>query len=321
MTFRRFSFILIVALVVGVFAQTPAICKDQFVAVVITGSLPRYKEAHEAFVKILRTGGMGEDKVKVFVQTPNPDAMSWANSIRKAVGVGADLIITYGAPVTLVAQKEVHGVPLLFADVYDPVSLGIVKDLAVTGSDISGVSGNTPLDTLVKVMAQIRPTKKIGVLYTASEQGSALQYRKIDELGGKFGYTVAKGDVKAAGDIQKTIEALAASVDCLYISESVVISQNLKTIIATAEQKGIPVISQIPGLGDIGALVTLETDPVEQGQLLGVHAIQVLNGQKVFTLPVRSPKRIALVINLQAAGKLGIKVPFEALSSATRVIK
>jgi len=321
MTFRRFAIILLVVLVVGVFAQTPAICKEQFVAVVITGNLPRYKEAHEAFVKILRTGGMGEDKVKVFVQMPNPDAMSWANSIRKAVGVGADLIITYGAPVTLIAQKEVRGVPILFADVYDPVSLGIVKDLAVTGSDISGVSGNTPLDTLVKTMGQIRPTKKIGVLYSTSEQGSALQCRKIEELGGKFGYSVAKGDVKSAADIQKSIEALGSSVDCLYISESVVISQNLKAIIATTEQKGIPVISQIPGLGDLGGLVTLETDPVEQGQLLGVHAIQVLNGQKVFTLPVRSPKRIALVINLLAAGKMGIKIPFEALSSATRVIK
>lgn len=321
MTFRRFSMILVVALAVGVFAQTPAICKDQFVAVVITGNLPRYKEAHEAFVKILRTGGMGEDKVKVFVQTPNPDAMSWANSLRKAVGVGADLIITYGAPVTLVAQKEVRGVPLLFADVYDPVALGIVKDLAVTGSDISGVSGNTPLDTLVKTMGQIRPTKKIGVLYSTSEQGSVLQFRKIEELGGKFGYSVAKGDVKSAADIQKTIESMGSSVDCLYISESVVISQNLSEIIATAGQKGIPVISQIPGLGELGALVTLETDPVEQGQLLGVHAIQVLNGQKVFTLPVRSPKRISLVINLKAAEKLNIKVPFDALSSATRVIK
>jgi len=321
MSNRRFSLILVVALAVGVFAQTPAFCKDQFVAVVITGNLPRYKEAHEAFVKILRAGGMGEDKVKVFVQTPNPDAMSWANSIRKAVGVGADLIITYGAPVTLIAKKEVKGVPLLFADVYDPVSLGIVKDLAVTGSDISGVSGDTPLETLVKVMGQTRSTKKIGVLYTASEQGSALQARKIEELGGKFGYSVVKGDVKSSGDIQKTVDALAASADCLYISESVVISQQISAIMTAAAQKSIPVVSQIPGLGDLGALVTLETDPVEQGQLLGVHAIQVLNGQRVFTLPVRSPKRIALVINLHTADKLGIKVPFEALSSATRVIK
>jgi putative ABC transport system substrate-binding protein len=68
-------------------------------------------------------------------------------------------------------------------------------------------------------------------------------------------------------------------------------------------------------------LLTLEADPVEQGQLLAVHALQVLGGQKVFTLPVRTPKKVALVVNMKSAEQLGIKVPFQALSLATRVIK
>lgn len=304
-----------------VVAQPPALGKDQFVAVVITGNLPRYKEAHEAFVKILRTGGMGEDKVKVYVQTPNPDQMSWANSVRKAVGVGADLIITYGAPVTLVAKKEASGVPLLFADVYDPVALGVVKDLNITGGDISGVSSNTPVDTLIKTFSQVRPVKRIGVLYSSKEAGAALQCKRVEDLGGKFGYGVVKADVRSTGEIAAALQKFGSQVDGIYVAESVAITQGLKEVLAFSQTHSLPIISQIPGLADQGALLTLESDPVEQGQLLGVHAIQVLNGQKIFTLPVRSPKRISLVINLKTAERLGIKMSFEALSSATRVIK
>lgn len=317
------GFLLFILVVVAGFAvPTPSFAaKEQFVAVVITGDLTRYREAHEAFTKILRAGGMGEDKVKVYVQTPNPDAMSWANSIRKAVGVGADLIITYGAPVTLSAKKEAKGIPVLFADVYDPVALGIVKDLAVTGGDISGVSSHTPIETLMKTFEDIHKPRAIGALYAANESGASLQVKKLEEMGNRQGFSVVRAEAKNRDDLAREIGAMAGRVDGIYLSESVFLAQHAKEIVEIANKNGIPIISQIPGCGELGGLLTLEADPVEQGQLLAVHAIQVLNGQKAFTLPVRTPKKVSMVINMQAAERIGLKIPFQALGMATRVIK
>lgn len=317
---RTFLCLAVLFVVVCIPIQTLA-AKEQFVAVVITGDLARYREAHEAFAKILRAGGMGEDKVKIYVQTPNPDAMSWANSIRKAVGVGADLIITYGAPVTISAKKESKGIPVLFADVYDPVALGIVKDLAVTGGDISGISSHTPIETLLKTFDDIRKPRAIGALYSGNESGALLQVKKLEELGARQGFAVVRAEAKNREDVSSAISAMVGKVDGLYLSESVFLAQHAKEIIDIASRNDIPVISQVPGCGEIGALLTLEADPVEQGQLLAVHAIQVLNGQKAFTLPVRTPKKVSMVINMQAAEKINIKIPFQALGMATRVIK
>jgi len=300
---------------------SPAQAKEQFVAVVVTGDLPRYKAAHEAFVNILRTAGMSEEKLKIYVQTPNPDKMSWANSLRKATGVGADLIVTYGAPVSLFAKSEVQGVPLLFADVYDPVALGLVKDLNITGGEISGVSSATPLDALVLHFSKMFPAKKVGVLFSSQEEGSSLQAKKLAELSGKSGFAVVKGDVKSSADLNKVLEGLVGQIDSLYVTEGVAINMNLPTVMEFAAGKRWPVFSQIPGLGEQGALINLEADPVEQGQLLGVHAIQVLNGQKVFALPVRVPKKVALVINMKTATALKVAVPPDVLTSAARVIK
>lgn len=312
----------IIILIAIMVADVRILCAEQqFVAAVITGDLQRYHGAHDAFIKILRAGGMSEDKVKVYVQNPNPDPMSWANSIRKAVGGGADLIITYGAPVTLVAKKEAKGIPLLFADVYDPVALGIVKDLAVTGGEISGIASTTPVETLAHTLVDIQAPKAILALYSSSEQGSLLQARRMEEQGKKLGFTVIKADVKSREAARQAIAEVSGKADAVYITESILLCQALKDLITTAKENHLPVLTQIPDSGDKGALLTLEADPMEQGQLLAVHALQVLGGQKIFTLPVRTPKKVSLVVNMRVAEELGIKIPFQALSLATRVIK
>jgi putative ABC transport system substrate-binding protein len=295
--------------------------EQQFVASIITGDLQRYRNSHDAFIKILRAGGMGEDKVKIYVQSPNPDAMSWANSIRKAVGGGSNLIITYGAPVTLVAKKEAKGTPVLFADVYDPVALGIVKDLAATGGAISGIASTTPVETLARTLVEIHPPKVMLALFSSSEQGSLLQEERMAEQGKKFGFSVIKADIKNRDAARKAISDAAGKADAVYITESIQLTQWLQELITLAQEKRLPVLTQIPESGEKGAFLTLEADPVEQGQLLAVHALQVLGGQKVFTLPVRTPKKVALVVNMKVAEQLGITVPFQALSLATRVIK
>lgn len=294
---------------------------QQFVAAVITSDLQRYREAHEAFVKILRAGGMSEEKVKVHVQTPSADPMSLTNSIRKAVGGGADLIVTYGTPVALVAKKEAKGTPVLFADVYDPVELGLVKDLAVPGGDISGVSNTTPVETLVKALVEIKGPKAILALYTGAEQGSMLQVKRLEEKAGKSGVTVIKVDVRSRDAIRQAVDGAAGKVDAVFASESVVLTLGFKELTEAAGNNKLPIVSQIPNSAERGALVCLEADPVEQGQLLAVHAIQALGGQKVFTLPVRTPKKVALIVNMKVAESLGITVPFQVLDMATRVIK
>lgn len=319
MMWRR---LLLLILVLAAFGAGPARAGDKFVAVIITGDLPRYQEAQAAFMKILRAGGLDESKVEVYVQTPNPDPMSWANSIRKAVGVNADLIITYGAPATLVAKREARSLPVLFADVYDPVGLGIVKDLMVPGGDISGVSNKTPIETLLRTFADVFKGKSIGALYSPEDKGSLLQVEDLEKAAASYGWKIVRKGVPKASAVATDSTALCDQVDALFVTDSALLQMQLGSLLDAARKKHIPVISQVPGLADMGALMTLEADPAEQGQLLGVHALQILAAhQKALALPVRTPKKVSLVINMKAAKELNLTVPFQALSLATRVVK
>ncbi len=293
---------------------------QQMVAVVLPGDLPAYRAAHEAFMQILQAGGMA-DQVKIVVQTPNPDKMSLANSVRRLVGAGAGILVTYGAPATLIAKQEATKIPVLFASVYDPVSLDIVKSLEAPGADRTGASSQTSLATLVDALAKVRPLKSLGAIYNPEEQGSALQVKELEELGRRHGFAVLKQAASRPEEALSAVERLAGKVDALYLAESTAVQANAATILSQASAKGIPAISQIPGLAEQGALMTLEAEPEEQGKLLAVHTLQVLGGQKAHILPVRAPKKVALVINLKEAKSLGLTIPSSTLAAAGRIVK
>lgn len=295
--------------------------KDGLVAVVITGDLPRYQLAHEAFVHKLEELTEARGEVTVYVQRPNPDVMSWINSIRKAVGIGADIIVTYGAPATLAGKNEGRNIPIVFADVYEPVALGIVADIAKPGGNLTGMAGQTPLETLLHAYYLSKDVRKIGVLFSPEDQASIYQKNKLVEIAEKKGITVLPAEVNGPGDLWKELQTLSPHIDSLFVAESAVLEMSATKIMDFSKKNKIPVISQIHGFCEMGALMTLEADPAEQGSRIAGYVAEILSGKKPGELPVRTPRNVSLVINLHAARELGLKIPFQALTLATRVIR
>jgi putative ABC transport system substrate-binding protein len=305
----------------GLFPSRPVSARGLFVAVIMTGDLESYRQAHAAFMENIERTILDDGGVQVYVQTPNPDPISWANSIRKAVGIGADIIITYGASATLAAKSEVRKTPVLFADVYDPVALHLVRDPLRPGGNLSGISSKTPLETLVKTFLEIHVVRNMGVLFSSSDLGSLLQVKKIEDLGRVFGFEVMKRDIEDPHEIPEALSSLSESIDSLYVTESPALHLGLGGVVDFSREQSLPLLGQIPGLSNGGGLISLEADPVEQGELLADCLRQILAGRKIGDLPIRTPRKVSLVINLGVARTLGYKVPFQALSMATRVIK
>jgi putative ABC transport system substrate-binding protein len=293
---------------------------EPILGAIVTADLPRYQQAHQAMVKVLQAAGFGEGKLKIFAQTPNADKMSLVNSLRRFEAAGATVVVTYGCRAAEVAKEELKDTPLLFADVYDPVFLGIVKTLAAPGTDASGATSKTSIKQLVEALVAIKPVKKVGVLYTKGEGGSAQQLAEIEEQGKGFGFTVSAENARNPKEAAELGSQLAAESDALFLTESIAVALQSKEILAAAQANGCIVFSQIPGLTAAGALLGLEADPEEQGKLVAVHALQVLQGQKVHILPVREAKKISLTINQKTAGQLGLTIPSNIASKA-KIVK
>ncbi|ABB31977.1 ABC transporter, periplasmic substrate-binding protein [Geobacter metallireducens GS-15] len=314
---------LIYILPVLIFAvcATPASAARKFVAAVLTSDMPRYKEAYRAFVKGLAAKGYGEGEVEFVTQTPNPDPISWANSVRKFSALDPDILVTFGAPATISATQEVLRMPIVFVDVYGPVETGISRSMTKAGGNLCGVSSKVPMTTLIKAMMAIRPVKTLGILYNSRERGSYVQMQEIKRLAAQQGFAVLEANVPVASGLDAALTHVLSKSDCLFVSESSVVNRGMDKVMHKAMRAKVPVISLAPDAAGKGALVSLEVSPTEQGQLAANHVAKILSGMKPGDLPILTPRKVDLVINLESAKSLDLQVPFRVLSLATKVIK
>jgi putative ABC transport system substrate-binding protein len=297
-------------------SSSGVVSAQQILAAIVTADLPRYQEVHESMIKVLQTGGFGEDKLKIFKQNPNADKMSLTNSLRRAEAAGAALVITYGSQATSLAKESLKDTPLLFADVYDPVALGVVKTLAAPGSDASGATSKSDLGSLVEALVAIKPVKTVGVLYTKGEKGSEQQLAEIKEQGKALGFKVTAENARNPKEAQALGKKLSGETEALFLTESIAVSQEASAIITSAQGNNCIVFSQIPGLVEQGALIGLEADLDEQGKLVAVHALQAMQGKQVHLLPVREAKKVSLKISKGTAAALSLTIPAEVASKA-----
>ena len=78
--------------------------------------------------------------------------------------------------------------PILFTSVTDPVAAKLVTSLDAPGGNVTGVSDINPIDEQMTLVKEYDPSiKKIGFMYTISEENSRIQVNaakaKAEELG------------------------------------------------------------------------------------------------------------------------------------------
>lgn len=290
----------------------PGRAAEKTIAVVLSSDQPRYREAHRAFVKSLEARGYGSGKAEIILQSPNPDPLSWANTIRKFNAYKPDLILAYGAGASSVAIKESENIPVVSADVYA---------LETVAKGVCGVSSRVPMMTLVKTMQMIHPYRTIGVLYTAREVGSHRQADDLRKAASQFGAKTIEMNVTSEKSLESALSAQLAKVDVIVVTESSIASRYFERIVNRATARSVPVFSTMPDAANKGALISLEISPQEQGQLAAEMVVRILEGANPANLSLLTPRRIDLVANMRSAIALKITLPFQLLGSVTRVIK
>jgi len=281
------------------------------IAAIMSSDQPRYRDAHQAFVKAMAMRGYSLPGTEIILQTSNPDQLSWSSTIRKFNAQRPDLIVAYGAPAALTAFQEVEGIPVVSADVFAAEQ---------TQKGMCGASSRVPMVTLLKTLQGIRTYRSIGVLYMPREAGSQRQLDDIKRYSGQLGMTVLEGSVTSAATLESALNTLLDKAEVLVVAEGGLISSQFVRIVNKARVRNIPVVSTMPDAAEKGAFVSLEINPQEQGGLAAEIASRILEGAKTEHLSMISPQRIDLVINIRVAREMAIEIPVTVLKTATRLI-
>lgn len=307
---RRMRWLLISALLL---APLGAGAADMTIGVILSGNVVSYQDMQKSFAATIVEEGFDQRKAGVILQMPVPDALSWTNAARKLVVADVNVLVTYGAPATLAAIKETKGIPIVFAGVYDPVGVG------AQARNTSGISAKVPMTSLLKYLKKLKAFTKIAVICNDAEPDSLRQLDELRQLEGQYGFQAVKMAIKRPEEAKGL--SFQGKADAVLVSVSAAAGEAIDTIVEKGREAKIPVVSQTSGAGEHGAVLTLAPSPVEQGQVAARIAARLLRGEKPPAITVEVPKRVELVVNLKEAGSIGLTVPFDVLTDATRVIK
>jgi putative tryptophan/tyrosine transport system substrate-binding protein len=241
------------------------------------------------------------------------------------VALAPDVIFASGTQALGSLQRATRTVPIVFAQVADPVGAGFVDSLARPGGNITGfTSYEYGLGAKwLEVLKQIAPnvTRVAIVRDPASPTGIGL-WGAILSVSPSFGVELRPVDVRDAGEIERALTTFAASPNGgLIVTGSALALMHRDLIIALAARHRLPAVYYDRYYAAAGGLISYGPNTVEQYRLAAGYVDRILKGEKPTELPVQAPTKYELAINLNTAKTLGLDVPASVLARADEVIE
>ena len=235
------------------------------------------------------------------------------------------MILAIGTP-TLVALREItRTIPIVFANVSDPVDGGFVDSEARPGGNITGFTSfeYSVASKWLELLKEVSPhLVRVLVLLNPSNYTSRGLLRSIQTAGPSVGVQIVAGRVSVPSEIAPAITDFARqSNGGIIIAPDTLIAVNLNQIIALSNQQHLPSVYAFRIFPENGGLISYGTNLIDLFRGAAIYADRILKGEKPSELPVQNPTKYQLVINLKTAKALGIDVPAMLLARADEVIE
>ena len=242
------------------------------------------------------------------------------------VSLTPDVIFATGSMNLAAVQRMTHSVPIVFANVIDPVGAGFVASLARPGGNTTGFSAfeYSLSGKWLELIKELAPNvTRIGVLRDSSLAAGIGQYAVIQALAPQsLGAELTPIEARDPSEIERAITAFARERNGgLIVTGSSAVSNHHKLIIALALQYRLPNVYGFRYYPASGGLASYGPDVIDAHRRAAGYIDRILKGEKPADLPVQTPTKYELVINLKTAKALAITVPQAVLARADEVIE
>jgi ABC-type uncharacterized transport system substrate-binding protein len=253
----------------------------------------------------------------------NPDlAQRYAAEL---TGLNPEVVLTGNTEVSKAIQRATQTIPMVFAEVIDPIAYGLVAGLAQPGGNVTGfMMFETPLAAKwLELLKQIAPgVDRVAVIYDPSIPSTAGFLATIEAAAPSFAVQVSSSAVRSSADIKRFFDTLGdtANLGSIELPGSIM-AVNRNLIIGLAAAHRLPMIYGLRDNPANGGLASYGVNSVELYRQAASYVDRILKGETPGSLPVQAATRFELVINLKTARALGIEVPPTLLGRADEVIE
>jgi putative ABC transport system substrate-binding protein len=241
------------------------------------------------------------------------------------VAQAPDVILSSPAQVTLVLKELTDRIPIVFANVPDPIGVGLVASLARPGGNITGFANfeNELAGKWLDVLRDAAPTiRRVAVLYNANTPVWQGRLRVIEEAAPSLGVHVISSDAGSDAEIERAFDLFVhIGADAVVVLPSIFAVRHRQTIIKSAATHRLPAVYPFRFFATDGGLIAYGIDVNDSYARAATYVDRVLKGEKAADLPVQAPVKYELVINLKTATTLGLEIPATLLARADEVIE
>lgn len=255
--------------------------------------------------------------------------------VAEARALKADLIYTWGTPVTLAVAgrqgqtdpaRHVTEIPIVFTMVASPVASGLVTTLASSGRNLTGACHVVPAMQQLNAIRAYRRFDRLAIIYNPAEPNSVLNVRELQAVAAQERFHLderpvpldAKGQPMPSALPQMVAQLAADGVQLLYIGPDSFLAAHRKVLTDAALARRLPTFSATEvALRDGKALFGLVSGYENVGRLSAHKAAQILAGGRLpASIPIETLARFSYLVNMSVAAELDLYPPLKVINYA-----
>ena len=251
------------------------------------------------------------------------DAERTRRGAAELIALGSDAILASGTPSVAALQQATDRIPIVFAQVIDPVGSGFVASLARPGGNTTGFAlfefgiAAKWLELLKEIAPRVTRVAVLRDLTIGISQLAAIQ-----AVAPALGVELTPIGIRDAAEVERGVTAFArGSTDGMIVTPSTLALAHRELIATVAARHRLPAVYGLRYYVTVGGLLSYGPNTVDQFRRAAGYVDRILKGEKPADFPVQTPTKYELVINLKTAKALGLDLPASVLSRADEVIE
>jgi putative tryptophan/tyrosine transport system substrate-binding protein len=287
---------------------------------------PEGRRRIAAFLPALQKFGWTEgSNIRIDVRWAGDDPDLTRRYAEELVALAPEVLLAQGSSTVAALQRVTTSVPIVFANIADPVGAGFVNSLGRPGGNTTGFTafeyniGGKWLELLKKLAPQ---TTRVSVLRDPTVAASIGLFAVIQSAASSPGIELSVIDSRDASEIERGLTAFGREPNGAIITTTTASAvTHRKFIISLLRRYRLPDIYAFRYYPADGGLASYGPDPVETYKRAANYVDRILKGAKPSELPVQAPTKYELVLNLKTAKALGLEIPSSLLTTADEVIE
>ena len=242
------------------------------------------------------------------------------------MSLAPDVIVGNSTPVITALRQVTSTIPIVFAVVNDPMGQGFVSSLAHPGGNVTGFSF-IEFQIVGKWIGMLKDVSsglsRVALMFNPDTSPYYDVYlRSFERTPHSITVDVSAAPVRDEAEIERVIAKLGQEPSSGLIAASdTFIVVHRDAILRSTKAHRVPVVSAYKQFVLEGSLMSYGPDTADIFSRAASYVDRILRGEKAADLPVQSPIKFELFVNMTAAKALGLTVPETFLQLADEVIE